>query len=178
MVWTRVIFNIALTGDTFWHLRYFVCSLIERSDAQFRSVTNGCTSEAISQIGQFARRHRDRVVEVLDVSPSPATALSLNLNTAWHGIALHAEIEGFSATVIRPSPQTRRGWRVIAEADRLADLVAALARRNSALSRSSIPSARDVKPVESGRCTFWMIAEGNSTDAAWMTGATNGVGLG
>ena len=81
MVWTRVIFNIVLTGDTFWHLRYFVCSLIEQSDAQFRSVTNGCTSEAISQIGQFARRHRDRVVEVLDVSPNVMVA---------HGVALDA----------------------------------------------------------------------------------------
>ena len=75
----RMTFNVVLTGGTFWHLRFFVCSLIEQSDAEFRLVANGCTPEGLSEIQEFARRHRNRVVEVLDVSPTAMVG---------HGVAL------------------------------------------------------------------------------------------
>jgi hypothetical protein len=76
---TDVIFNIVLTGNSFWHLRFFVCSLIDQSDAQFRLVTNACTPDSRSEISAFAGRHRERVVEVLEVSDSAMIA---------HGVAL------------------------------------------------------------------------------------------
>ena len=75
----NVILNVVLTGNSFWHLRYFVCSLIDQSDAQFRLVANACTPEAMVLIEDFARRHRHRVVEVLDVSSTAMVA---------HGVAL------------------------------------------------------------------------------------------
>ncbi len=76
-----MILNTVLTGDTFWHLRYFVCSLIEESDAQFRLVTNGCTPRSESDLRAFAEQHSDRVVEVFDSSPGTMVA---------HGVALDA----------------------------------------------------------------------------------------
>jgi len=76
-----VIFNVVLTGNTFWHLRYFVCSLMAESDAQFRLVCNACTPDATALIHAFAERHRDRVVEVFEASTTTMVA---------HGVALDA----------------------------------------------------------------------------------------
>lgn len=78
---TTVIFNVVLVGNTFWHLRYFVCSLMDQSDAQFRLVTNACTPEALAEIEEFARRHRDRVIEVVEASATRMVA---------HGVAIDA----------------------------------------------------------------------------------------
>ena len=60
-------FNVVVTGNTFWHLRYFVASLVDQSDATYRLVANGCTAESISDMRSFADRHRDRV-DFMEVS--------------------------------------------------------------------------------------------------------------
>lgn len=75
----RPVFNIVVTGHTFWHLRFFVCSLVHNSDAGFRLVANGCTPEALTLMDDYAVAHPDRVVEVMDVSPTEMTA---------HGVAM------------------------------------------------------------------------------------------
>ena len=78
-----IIFNAVFAGDTFWHLRYFVCSQIEQSDAQFRLVANTCSPETLTDLHEFAHRHADRVVEVLEVSPADTPMIG-------HGLALDA----------------------------------------------------------------------------------------
>ena len=78
-----MIFNAVFAGDTFWHLRYFVCSLIEQSDVQFRLVANKCAPETIAEMNEFTRRHHDRIVEVLEVSPAAMAMVA-------HGVALDA----------------------------------------------------------------------------------------
>lgn len=76
-----LVFNIVWTGDVFWHLRYFVCSLIDHSDASFRFVANACTPDALSLMEAFAHARPDRVTEIVDVSPETMVA---------HGVALDA----------------------------------------------------------------------------------------
>lgn len=76
-----MIFNIVLTGNTFWHLRYFVCSIIEQSDARVRLILNACTPGSTSEIEDFARSHADRVVEVFEASSTAMIA---------HGVCLDA----------------------------------------------------------------------------------------
>ena len=98
-----MIFNIVLTGNSFWHLRYFVCSLIDQSDAQFRLITNACTPESTSEIVEFARRHHERVVEVFDASSSRMIA---------HGVALdavrHVRDDGDLFCFVDPDIKARR----------------------------------------------------------------------
>jgi len=65
-----LVFNVIWTGSVFRYLRYFVCSLLAHSEARFRFVVNGVPPDACELIEEFADAHRDRVVEVLDVSPS------------------------------------------------------------------------------------------------------------
>jgi hypothetical protein len=75
------VFNIVVTGRVFWHLRFFVCSLVHNSDARFRLVANGCAPETLRLLDDYAAAHPDRVAEVLDVSPDAIVA---------HGVALDA----------------------------------------------------------------------------------------
>lgn len=75
----RPVFNIVVTGHTFWHLRYFVCSLVHNSDARFRLVANQCEPDALAVLDDYATAHPDRVVEVMDVSPTEMVA---------HGVAM------------------------------------------------------------------------------------------
>ena len=75
----RPVFNIVVTGHTFWHLRFFVCSLVHNSDAQFRLVANYCEPEALALMETYAAAHPDQVVEVMDVSPAEMLA---------HGVAM------------------------------------------------------------------------------------------
>jgi hypothetical protein len=75
------VFNIVVTGRVFWHLRYFVCSLVHNSDARFRFVANGCAPETLALLDEYAAAHPGRVVEVLEVSPVAIVA---------HGVALDA----------------------------------------------------------------------------------------
>jgi hypothetical protein len=75
------VFNIVVTGRVFWHLRYFVCSLVHNSDARFRFVTNGCTAKTLALLDDYAGGHPGRVVEILEVSPEAIVA---------HGVALDA----------------------------------------------------------------------------------------
>lgn len=63
------IFNIVVTRDTFSLLRFFVCSLLHNSDAQFRLVANHCGQEPLALMNEYKRGHPGRVIEVLDVSP-------------------------------------------------------------------------------------------------------------
>ncbi len=100
-----MIFNVVVTGATFWHLRYFVCSLIDESDAQFRLVTNACTPESTVQIEDFARQHPARVVEVFEAS---ATAMIA------HGVALDAVLntrdDGKLFCFVDPDIKARRAF--------------------------------------------------------------------
>jgi hypothetical protein len=73
------VFNIVVTGRVFWHLRFFVCSLVHNSDARFRFVANGCTPETLALLEDYADGHPGRVVEILDVSSDAIVA---------HGVAL------------------------------------------------------------------------------------------
>jgi hypothetical protein len=75
------VFNIVVTGRVFWHLQFFVCSLLHNSGARFRLVANGCTAETLVLLDDYARAHPGRVVEVMEVSPDAMVA---------HGVALDA----------------------------------------------------------------------------------------
>jgi hypothetical protein len=75
------VFNIVVTGRVFWHLRFFVCSLLHNSGARFRLVANGCAPETLALLDDYASAHPGRVVEVMDVSPDAMVA---------HGVALDA----------------------------------------------------------------------------------------
>jgi hypothetical protein len=77
----RPVFNIVVTGHTFWHLRFFVCSLVHNSAADFRLVANDCGPEALALLHDYAAAHSDQVVEVMDVSPTRMVA---------HGVAMDA----------------------------------------------------------------------------------------
>lgn len=63
-----LLFNVVWTGGVFRYLQYFAASLIDKSDARFRFVTNACTPDAVALMGRFAEAHSDRVVEVMNVS--------------------------------------------------------------------------------------------------------------
>ncbi len=72
-------FNVVWTGEVFTYLHPFVSSQLTWSRARYRFVANGCPPEQIAQMEAYRDRHRDRVVEVLDVSPEVMVA---------HGVAL------------------------------------------------------------------------------------------
>src|SRR5450432_3460422 len=74
----ELVFNIVWTGTVFTYLRFFVASQIAQSRARFRFVVNGCPPEQVALMRDFAERHADRVVEVLDVSDTMVA----------HGVAL------------------------------------------------------------------------------------------
>jgi hypothetical protein len=76
---TQPVFNIVVTGQVFWHLRFFVCSLVHNSDARFRFVANACAPETLTLLEEYAAAHPGRVVEILDVSSEVMVA---------HGVAL------------------------------------------------------------------------------------------
>jgi hypothetical protein len=73
-----LVFNVVWTGTVFTYLRFFVASQIAQSRARFRFVVNGCPPEQVALMNDFARRHAERVVEVLDVSDTMVA----------HGVAL------------------------------------------------------------------------------------------
>lgn len=73
-----LVFNVVWTGSVFDYLRLFVASQLDRSDARFRFVANGCPADQIEAMTAFAAAHPDRVVEVLDVSEEMVA----------HGVAL------------------------------------------------------------------------------------------
>jgi hypothetical protein len=75
------VFNIVVTGRVFWHLRFFVCSLLHNSDALFRLVANACAPETLRLMEDYAAAHPNRVVEIMDVSRTAMVA---------HGVALDA----------------------------------------------------------------------------------------
>lgn len=130
-----VIFNIVLVGNSFWHLRYFVCSLLDQCDAQFRLVTNACTPEAISEIDEFARRHRDRVVEVFDASATKMVA---------HGVAVDAvrvvRDDGALFCFVDPDIKARRPF--------LEDFLALLSKFDAATSGKEIWVEDNVLPAD------------------------------
>ena len=75
----RPVFNVVVTGHTFWHLRFFVCSLVHTGEARFRLVANGCDPGSLALMEGYATAHADQVVDVMDVSPSEMVA---------HGVAM------------------------------------------------------------------------------------------
>lgn len=62
-----LVFNVVWTGSAFTHLRYLVASQIAHSRARFRFVVNHCPPEQTQMMRDFAAKHPDRVVEVLEV---------------------------------------------------------------------------------------------------------------
>jgi hypothetical protein len=74
-----VVLNVVWTGTVFTYLRLFVASQIDRSEARFRFIANGCPPEQVALMERFAAACPDRVVEVVDVSPDAMIA---------HGVAL------------------------------------------------------------------------------------------
>jgi hypothetical protein len=64
------VFNIVWTGSVFTYLRYFVASQIAQSDARFRFLGNGCPPEQLQLMERFAQQRPDRVIEVLETSPT------------------------------------------------------------------------------------------------------------
>jgi hypothetical protein len=74
----QFVFNVVWTGSIFSSLRYFVCSQMAQSGARFRFVANGCSPESIDAMEAFARRHPDRVEEVISIAPEMVA----------HGVAL------------------------------------------------------------------------------------------
>ena len=79
-----VVFNVVWTGNVFRFLRFFVCSLLDRSGARFRFVANGVTPDARQLMDDFARAHGERVVEIYDMPQTEMVA---------HGVALDAVLE-------------------------------------------------------------------------------------
>lgn len=75
------VFNVVWTGSVFPYLRLFVASLMDRSGARFRFVTNACPPDQIELMERFAEAHPGRVVEVFVASPEQM------IN---HGVALDA----------------------------------------------------------------------------------------
>ena len=72
------VFNIVWTGRVFPYLRYFVQSQMDRSQARFRFVVNGCPADQVALMEDFAREYPDRVVEVFEAWPTMGA----------HGVAL------------------------------------------------------------------------------------------
>ena len=65
---SELVFNLVWTGGVYRHLRYFVFSLLDRTECGFRFIANNCTPDAVREMQRFAAA-TDRVVEVfvLDV---------------------------------------------------------------------------------------------------------------
>ena len=61
------VFNIVVTGRVFWHLRFFVCSLLHNSDARVRLVANGCAPETLALLDDYATAHPGQVIEIMAV---------------------------------------------------------------------------------------------------------------
>lgn len=74
-----LVFNIVWTGTVFEHMWLFTESLLAHSTCAYRFIANGCPPPQVAAMRTMAERHRDRVVEVLDVSPDDMIA---------HGVAL------------------------------------------------------------------------------------------
>jgi hypothetical protein len=82
------VFNIVWTGRVFPWLQYLVASQIDRCDARFRFVANGCPPDQLDLMERFAGRSRGRVVEVLEASATMerhGTALDRTLLTRDDG---------------------------------------------------------------------------------------------
>jgi hypothetical protein len=75
------VFNMVVTGRVFWHLRFFVCSLVHNSDARFRFVANGCAPETLALLDDYATAHAGQFVEIMDVSSEAIVAHGVALDT-------------------------------------------------------------------------------------------------
>ena len=56
-----VVFNVVMTPGTFRFLEYFTRSLMRQSEVRFRLVANGCPSEELQAMSQFAAERAPRV---------------------------------------------------------------------------------------------------------------------
>lgn len=81
MAENSLVFNVVWTGDVFPYLRFFVESLLAKSEARFRYIANGCTPSSIKAMQSVQSKSPERIVEVVDVSPDAMVA---------HGVALDA----------------------------------------------------------------------------------------
>jgi hypothetical protein len=59
-----VVWNLVWTGGVYRHLRYFVFSLFDQTDARFRFIANNCTPDAVREM-QALDAATDRVVETV-----------------------------------------------------------------------------------------------------------------
>lgn len=57
----EVVFNVVFTPHTFEHLLPFTRSLLARSSARFRLITNGCDPDEVAAVRAFAARRADRI---------------------------------------------------------------------------------------------------------------------
>ena len=64
-----VVFNVVWAGEVYPYLRTFVASLLDRTEARFRFVVNGCPAEHLPMMAAFAERHPDRVIDLIDLDP-------------------------------------------------------------------------------------------------------------
>ena len=61
---SELVFNLVWTGGVYRYLRYFVFSLLDRTECGFRFIANNCTPDAVREMQRFAAA-TDRVVEVV-----------------------------------------------------------------------------------------------------------------
>lgn len=61
-----LVFNVVWTGEVFRHLRWFMLSLFEQTTCRYRFLVNNCTPASVAEMGAFAARYPERVVEVLE----------------------------------------------------------------------------------------------------------------
>jgi hypothetical protein len=113
------VFNIVWTGTVFDHLKYFVASQLDHSDARFRFISNGCSAEQIAGMEQFALRFPGRIVDMFALPGS---------DMVGHGVALDAVLrstnDGPHFGLIDPDIRAS-GPFLIDFSDRLADGCAA-----------------------------------------------------
>ena len=60
-----LVFNLVWTGGVYRHLRYFVFSLLDQTECQFRFIANNCTPDSIREMRAFAAAAPDRIVETM-----------------------------------------------------------------------------------------------------------------
>lgn len=79
-----IVFNIVWTGTVFDHLKYFVASQLDQSNARCRFISNGCSGDQIAAMERFASSFPDRVSDVFVINGT---------DMVGHGVALDAVLD-------------------------------------------------------------------------------------
>jgi hypothetical protein len=75
-----VVWNVVWTKSVFTYLRLFVASQIDRSEARFRFIANGCPPEQVALMEQLAEGSPDRIVDVTVASVDDMIAHGVSLD--------------------------------------------------------------------------------------------------